>query len=71
VYLSPPEPKAFGAAIVRALRERTPMPDLGAFEWDALALRFEASLETARRGSPVASGDTMELERAHATTESV
>jgi glycosyltransferase involved in cell wall biosynthesis len=43
VYLAPPEPRAFGAAIVRALRERTPMPDLTGFDWDTLTLRFEAS----------------------------
>lgn len=70
VYLSPPEPKTFGAAIVRALRESTPMPDLAAFEWDALAGRFEASLEAARRGF-VPSTDAVEMERAHASTESI
>jgi glycosyltransferase involved in cell wall biosynthesis len=45
VYLAPAEPKAFGAAIVRALHERTAMPDLSPFEWDALAQRFEESCE--------------------------
>jgi len=71
VYLSRPEPKAFGTAIVRALRERTAMPDLAAFEWDALALRFEESCEAARHASFVPSIDAVEMERAHATTESI
>src|SRR5437899_3660477 len=34
VYLAPAEPKAFAAGIVRALRERTAMPDLAPFDWD-------------------------------------
>jgi glycosyltransferase involved in cell wall biosynthesis len=71
VYLSPPEPKAFGAAIVRAVRERTAMPDLAAFEWDALALTFEESCEAARQASFVPRSDAVELERAHATSESI
>jgi glycosyltransferase involved in cell wall biosynthesis len=45
VYLAPPTPEAFGAAIARAVKERTAMPDLRAFEWDALALRFESACE--------------------------
>jgi glycosyltransferase involved in cell wall biosynthesis len=76
VYLSPPEPKAFGAAIVRALQERherTPLPDLAAFEWDALAIRYEETLEAARRRSLRRSEGPpeMELERTGATTESI
>ena len=47
VYLAPPDPVSFGQAIVRALRERTAMPDLAEFEWDSLARRFEASCEEA------------------------
>ena len=46
VYLAPPEPSAFAAAIVRALNERTSMPDLTAFDWDVLARQFEAACET-------------------------
>ena len=46
VYLAPPEPSAFAAAIVRALNERTSMPDLTAFDWDVLAREFEATCET-------------------------
>ncbi|TMB95063.1 MAG: glycosyltransferase family 4 protein [Chloroflexi bacterium] len=45
VYLAPPTPEAFAAAIVRALGERTAMPDLAPFEWDALALQFESACE--------------------------
>jgi glycosyltransferase involved in cell wall biosynthesis len=63
VYLVPPEPEAFGAAIVRAFSERTAMPDLAAFEWDLLARRFEEGCEAliarrahapARREAPMA-----------------
>src|SRR5258706_46966 len=54
VYLAPPEPSAFAAAIVRALNERTSMPDLTAFDWDVLAREFEAACETlVRRTQPV------------------
>jgi glycosyltransferase involved in cell wall biosynthesis len=45
VYLAPPEPSAFAAAIVRALNERTSMPDLSVFDWDVLAAQFEAACE--------------------------
>jgi glycosyltransferase involved in cell wall biosynthesis len=45
LYLAPAEPRAFAAGIVRALRERTGMPDLAAFEWDVLAQRFEESCD--------------------------
>jgi len=45
VYLAPPEPRAFGAAIVRAFRGHAALPDLAPFEWDLLALRFEESCE--------------------------
>ncbi|HKC91811.1 MAG TPA: glycosyltransferase, partial [Candidatus Limnocylindria bacterium] len=45
VNLAPPEPRAFGASIVRAFHERVALPDLAAFEWDLLALRFEESCE--------------------------
>jgi len=45
VYLAPPEPSAFAAAIVRALNERTSMPDLSVFDWDVLAIEFEAACE--------------------------
>src|SRR5437899_12882388 len=45
VYLSPPEPTAFADRIVRALRTRTAMPDLSAFDWDVLARRFEEGCE--------------------------
>jgi glycosyltransferase involved in cell wall biosynthesis len=45
VYLAPPEPKAFAAAIIRALNERTSMPDLSVFDWDVLARDFEAACE--------------------------
>lgn len=54
VYLAPPEPSAFAAAIVRALNERTSMPDLTAFDWDVLARQFEAACETlVHRTQPV------------------
>ena len=45
VYLAPPTPDAFGAAIVRALNERTAMPDLAAFDWDTLTAQFEDACE--------------------------
>ncbi len=41
VYLVPPEPRAFGAAIVRALRERTALANLHPFDWDVLTATFE------------------------------
>ncbi len=54
VYLAPPEPSAFAAAIIRALNERTSMPDLTAFDWDVLAREFETACETlVRRTQPV------------------
>jgi glycosyltransferase involved in cell wall biosynthesis len=53
VYLAPPEARAFGASIVRAFRERTAMPDLGSFEWDLLAQRFEAACEAVAAGRNV------------------
>jgi len=52
VYLAPPEPRAFGASIVRAFRERTAMPDLSSFQWDLLALRFEESCGALVAGRP-------------------
>jgi len=45
VHLAAPTPEAFGAAIVRALDERTAMPDLAAFDWDALTVQFENACE--------------------------
>ena len=55
VYLSPPEPTAFADRIVRALRTRTRVPDLSAFDWDVLARRFEEGCEVVvsrRRSAP-------------------
>ena len=53
VYLAAPEALAFGASIVRAFRERPPMPDLAPFDWDVLASRFEESCQAliAERGA--------------------
>ena len=45
LYLTAPTPDAFAAAIVRALNERTAMPDLAAFDWDVLTAQFEAACE--------------------------
>ena len=56
VYLAPPTADAFAAAIVRALNERTAMPDLAAFEWDVLTSQFEDACEqliAERRPVPV------------------
>lgn len=45
MYLATPEPSAFAAAIVRALNERTAMPDLTVFDWDVLTAQFESACE--------------------------
>lgn len=66
VYLAPPTPEAFAAAIVRALNERTTMPDLAPFDWDALTLQFESACQgliAERRGAPVAVSTEQALPR--------
>src|SRR5204862_3659669 len=41
VLLAPPEPRAFGAAIVRALRDPVPLANVYPFDWEVLTTTFE------------------------------